>query len=121
MARRRPARDHGCMATTDPARAVIDRVLDLFDRRGLSPCELRVLLMLLGREATLPEIAGALGKPPREIRRAGRRLASRGLVRCHHTGPRAETRLVISASGLATMRALLAAARPTAAEPGPRV
>jgi DNA-binding MarR family transcriptional regulator len=89
---------------------VVDRVLEVFDRRGLSPCELRVLFTLLDREASLAEIAEALGKPASEVTRAGRRLATRGLVRWYHVGAREETRLVITARGLATMRALLAAA-----------
>jgi DNA-binding MarR family transcriptional regulator len=102
------------------ARTVVDRVLGVFDRRGLSPCELRVLLKLLDREASLPEIAEALGKPPSEVTRAGARLATRGLVRWYHVGARGETRLVITARGLATMRALLAAAERGAAQPEPR-
>jgi DNA-binding MarR family transcriptional regulator len=102
--------DHGCMATTTPERTVIDRVLEVFERGGLSPCELRVLLKLLDREASLSEIAEAIGKPSGDVTRAGNRLARRGLVRWYHAGARMETRLVITTDGVATMRALLAAA-----------
>jgi DNA-binding MarR family transcriptional regulator len=108
------------MTTTTQERTVVDRVLEVFDRCGLSPCELRVLLTLLDREASLPEIAEALGKPASEVTRAGRRLATRGLVRWYHVGAREETRLVITARGLATMRTLLAAAERAAAKPEPR-
>jgi DNA-binding MarR family transcriptional regulator len=108
------------MTRTTGARIVVDRVLEVFDRCGLSPCELRVLLTLLDREASLAEIAQALGKAPSEVTRAGRRLATRGLVRWYHVGARQETRLVITARGLATMRALLAAAEPAAENPEPR-
>ena len=109
MAPGRPARNHGCMTTTTQERTVADRVLEVFDRCGLSPCELRVLLTLLDREASLPELAEALGKPASEVTRAARRLATRGLVRWYHVGAREETRLLITARGLATMRPLLAA------------
>ena len=118
MAPGRPARNHGCMTTTTQERTVADRVLEVFDRCGLSPCELRVLLTLLDREASLAEIAEALGKPASEVTRAGRRLATRGLVRWYHVGAREETRLLITARGLATMRPLLAAAERQAAKTG---
>ena len=108
------------MTATKQAWTVVDRVLEVFDRSGLSPCELRVLLTLLDREASLPEIADALGKPPSEVTRAGRRLATRGLVRWYHVGAREETRLVITARGLATMQSLLAAAERAADKPAPR-
>lgn len=120
MARRRAGRNHGCMKKTTTERTVVDQVLEAFDHCGLSPCELRVLLTLIDREASLPEIAEALGKPAGEITRAARRLATRGLVRWYHVGAREETRLVITARGLATMRALLAAAERAAEKPGPR-
>jgi len=108
MALWQAAGNHGCMAITRQERTVIDRVLDVFERRRLSPGELRVLLSLLDREASLSEIAEALGKPPSEISRVGSRLAMRGLVRWYHFGPRMETRLVLTTDGQATMRALLA-------------
>jgi DNA-binding MarR family transcriptional regulator len=105
-----------------PAReqTAIDRVLEVFERRGLSPSEVRVLLKLLDREASLSEIAEALGKRPSEVTRAGRRLATRGLVRWYHVGAREETRLVITADGLATMRMLLAAADRASGETAPQ-
>src|SRR5829696_226319 len=112
MAARRAARHHGCMTRTTEARMVVDRVLEVFDRCGRSPCELRVLLTLLHREASVAEIAEALGKPASEV--------TRGLVRWYHVGDREETRLVTTARGRATMRALLAAAERAAQKPEPR-
>ena len=118
MAWQRAARNHRCMTTTAPT--VLDRVLEVFDHRGLSACELRVLLKLFDREASLSEIAEALGKPPSEVTRAGRRLATRGLVRWYHLGAREESRLVITTGGLATIQALLAAAERAAEEHEPQ-
>jgi DNA-binding MarR family transcriptional regulator len=97
------------------SRTAIDRVLEVFERRGLSPSELRLLLRLLDREASLSELADALGKRPSEMTRVGGRLATRGLIRWCHVGPRGETRLAITEDGAATMSALLAAADRAAA------
>jgi DNA-binding MarR family transcriptional regulator len=92
------------------AGATLDRILELFERRELSATELRVLLALRDREASLPEVAAALHLRPDEITRAGRSLSMRGLIRWHHVGRRTETRLAITSSGLTTVRALLTAA-----------
>jgi DNA-binding MarR family transcriptional regulator len=86
---------------------MIDRVLAVLEQRGLSPTEVRVLLNLLDREASLIELADALGHSPSVITRAGGRLDSRGLVRWFHAAHNKESRLAITADGLATMRALL--------------
>lgn len=102
------------------ATSAIDRVLEVFERRGLSPTELRVLLKLLDRDASLSEIARALGQRPNDITRAGRRLSTRGLVRWYHGGAPKQTQFAITAEGLATMRALLAAADRAAGEGEPR-
>jgi DNA-binding MarR family transcriptional regulator len=97
-------------------RAALDRVLELLRRRRLSATEMRVLLVLLDRKASLTELAEALGQRPVEIRRAGRSLAARGLVRWQHVGRRKETHIEITAEGLATIRALLPAAGRMGAE-----
>jgi DNA-binding MarR family transcriptional regulator len=96
--------------------AVIDRVLAVLEQRGLSPTELRVLLNLFDREASLVDVANALGHPPSVITRAGGGLASRGLVRWFHAAHTKESRLAITSDGLATMRAVLAAAGLAAGE-----
>lgn len=98
------------MGATLGERTGIDRVLEVLERRGLSPSELRVLLCLLDREASLAELAEALGRPLSEVRRSGGRLARRGLVRWYHFGRRDETRLTITRDGRATMQALTAEA-----------
>ena len=97
------------------ARATLDRVLELVERRKLSTTELRVLLALLDRGACLSDLAEALDERPDEITRAGRRLSMRGLIRWHHVGRRKQTRLEITSSGLTTVRALLTAAGATSA------
>jgi DNA-binding MarR family transcriptional regulator len=97
------------------AGATLDRVLELVERRKLSATELRVLLALLDREASLPDLAEALDQSPDEITRAGRSLSMRGLIRWHHVGRRKQSRLEITSSGLTTVRALLTAADATSA------
>jgi hypothetical protein len=69
-----------------------------------------MLLRLVDREAGIPELAEALGQRPGAVRRSGRRLAARGLVRWRHVGPRKETQLAITPAGLTTVQALLTAA-----------
>jgi hypothetical protein len=98
---------HGSFPET--GRAALDRVLELLERTQRSPTELRVLLGLLDREASLPELADALGQGPTEIRRAGQSLAMRGLVRWQHVGRNKQTRLGITATGSAAMRVWLTA------------
>jgi DNA-binding MarR family transcriptional regulator len=97
------------------ARATLDRVLELVERRKLSATELRVLLALVDRGACLSDLAEALDQRPDEITRAGRMLSMRGLIRWHHVGRRKQTRLEITSSGLTTVRALLTAAGATSA------
>lgn len=92
------------------ARATLDRVLELVERRKLSATELRLLLALLDRGACLADLAEALDERPDEISRASRRLSMRGLIRWLHVGRRKQTRLEITSSGLTTVRALLTAA-----------
>jgi DNA-binding MarR family transcriptional regulator len=106
---RRSRTDNGGGSNSRPARAALDRVLELVGRRRLSAAELRLLLRLIDREAGIPELAEALGGRPGDVRRGGRRLAARGLVRWRHVGPRKDTRLAITPTGLTTVQALLTA------------
>jgi DNA-binding MarR family transcriptional regulator len=111
--------DDWCMVQLpirEDQRPALDRVLELFERRELSPTELRMLVALSDREASLSELAGRLGQRPAEIRRAARSMSTRGLVRWYHAGKRKETRLEITARGLITVRALLTAFGPTGDE-----
>ena len=100
-------------------RGAIDRVLAVLEQRGLSPTEVRVLLHLIDREASLVEVASALGHPPTVITRAGGGLDSRGLVRWFHAAHTKESRLAITADGLAVMRRLFAAADTAVGEAPP--
>jgi DNA-binding MarR family transcriptional regulator len=93
-------------AVVAQTRGAIDRVLATLEQRRLSPTEVRVLLHLLDREGSLVEIADALGHPPSVITRAAGGLDSRGLVRWFHAAHTKESRLVITADGLAATRAL---------------
>jgi DNA-binding MarR family transcriptional regulator len=93
-------------STSAAVRTALDRVLELVERRHLSATELRVLFALIDGEASLFELAEALVRRPIEIRRAGRSLAGRGLVRWRHVGVRKATRLTITPAGLATVEAL---------------
>jgi DNA-binding MarR family transcriptional regulator len=97
------------------ARATLDRVLQLLERRKLSATELRVLLALLDRGACLADLAETLDQRPDEITRASRSLSMRGLIRWHHVGRRKQTRVEITSSGLTTVRTLLTAAGATSA------
>ena len=90
------------------ARATVDRVLEVVERCKLSATEIRVLLVLVDRGACLADLAEALDQTPDEITRAGRRLSMRGLIRWHHVGRDEQTRLDITNSGLAAVRALIA-------------
>ena len=85
-------------------------MLATLEQRRLSPTEVRVLLNLLDREGSLVDVADSLGHPPSEITRAAGGLDSRGLVRWFHAAHTKESRLAITADGLAATRALLAAA-----------
>jgi DNA-binding MarR family transcriptional regulator len=88
----------------------LDRVLELVGGRGLSAAELRILVRLVDREASIPELAEALDERPVDVRRCGRRLSARGLVSWRHAGPLKHTQLAITPAGLTTVRALLTAA-----------
>jgi DNA-binding MarR family transcriptional regulator len=110
MARWQAAGNHGGMAVPIHERTEIDQVLEVLERRGLSLGELRVLLALLDREASLAELAEGLDKPVGEVWRSGSRLARRGLVRWYHVGPRDQSRLTITVGGRATVQALTAEA-----------
>jgi DNA-binding MarR family transcriptional regulator len=62
--------------------AELDDPLATLQRGDLSPLELRILLSLTDRDFAQPELAAALGTPPRSIGPAVRHLAARGLIRC---------------------------------------
>ena len=103
------------MRTSRSASTTLDRVLELFERAGLSATEMRVLLALLERrDATIAELAAVLDTRPTEITRAGRRLAMRGLIRWHHGGRPEQALLDGTVAGAQTIETLLAGLGPVA-------
>lgn len=89
---------------------VLDRILELLERRGLSVTEMRVLLALHEREATIADLAEQLGQRSGATWRAGRALSARGLARWHQVGRRRRTAVAITPAGLVTLRPFLTAA-----------
>jgi DNA-binding MarR family transcriptional regulator len=84
----------------------LDRFLESVHREHLSPVDLRVLLRVTDREATVRELADSTGLPPTVLRRASARLVARGLLRRrrrptrHH---RLEVTLATTASGMSAL------------------
>jgi len=95
---------------TSSAEPALDLVLELLERRELSAAELRILLAVFDREATVSELAESLRRDAGEIRRIGARLYARGFLRRRHESSRMETVVGITRAGLATVRPLLSAA-----------
>src|SRR5689334_3686874 len=62
----------------------LDLLLELLERRELSPEELRVLLAVAGGELSLGRLAKTLDKPTRLVRRAAWRLYLAGMLRQRH-------------------------------------
>jgi hypothetical protein len=93
---------------------VLDRILELLERRGLSVTELRVLLALHEREATIADLAEQLGQRSGATWRASRALSARGLARWHQVGRRKKSAVAITAAGLVTIRPFLTAVGPAA-------
>jgi DNA-binding MarR family transcriptional regulator len=93
----------------------LDHVLELVGRRPLSAVEFRLLLGLVERDATVSQLAEALGDDPAEISETGRRLALPGLVRWRRVGSEREVVLGLTAAGLKEVRPLITAASGVAA------
>jgi MarR family len=107
------------MRTSSSASTTLDRVLELFERAGVSATEMRVLLALRDRrDATIAELADVLDTQPTEITRAGRRLAMRGLIRWHHGGTPGQALLDGTVAGAETIDVLLADLGPATAVDG---
>jgi hypothetical protein len=107
--RLRPATERrtGRRASTDA-----DAALDLLERQRLGAGELRILLALADREATISEVARSLRRSPREVRLAAARLYARGLLswmfrRAQDGAGETEEVLGITGTGLVTIRSLL--------------
>jgi DNA-binding MarR family transcriptional regulator len=104
-----PARADG-LSVLAPSISDLDGFLELLERRGLSPTELRVLLAVRDRGLRVEQLAEALSLRPTEVNRAGRRLVIRGLVHRHRVRRRSEATLEPTPAGLATARTFAAAA-----------
>lgn len=89
---------------------VLDRLLELLDGRELSLCEFRVLLGLVERDASVPELARVLGRDASVIQTRGQRLVDRGLLRKRQTRTHDEPLLGLTARGLMELRPLITAA-----------
>lgn len=83
-----------------------DRLLESVHREHLSPLDLRVLLRVTDREATVVGLAESLGQPPSVLRRASARLVARGLLRRRRRRDRhdhMEITLATTASGMSAL------------------
>jgi DNA-binding MarR family transcriptional regulator len=83
-----------------------DRLLESVHREHLSPFDLRVLLRVTDREATLGDLAESMGQPPSVLRRASARLVARGLLRRRRRRNRQhhlEVTLATTASGISAL------------------
>jgi DNA-binding MarR family transcriptional regulator len=91
-------------------RAELADLLELQERSGHSVMELRVLTQLREHEdVTVHELAELLAERPRNVGRAARELAMRGLVRSRYAERREELRLAITPAGVATTQPLVEA------------
>jgi DNA-binding MarR family transcriptional regulator len=86
----------------------LDDLLATLERGELSPTEIRVLLWLAEREATVAELTEALQQRPGALTSVAYRLAMRGLIRRRfESGPRSGFVVAITAAGMLALRPLL--------------
>jgi DNA-binding MarR family transcriptional regulator len=78
----------------------LDRFLELVHREDLSPADLRVLLRVTDREATVRELANSMGQHPAVLTRATTRLVARGLLR-RRRRPTVDRRLEVTLAATA--------------------
>ena len=100
-----------------------DRLLESVHREHLSPLDLRVLLRVTDREATVADLAESLRQPPSVLRRASARLVARGLLRRRRRRDRhdhLEVTLATTASGMSALRRVTQALEPAPTEPSGR-
>jgi DNA-binding MarR family transcriptional regulator len=87
----------------------LDVVLELLERRELSPTELRILLAVGHREAHLGELSSHLEKPKTTVRRDAWRLYLNGMLRQHHDSETNEPVFAITTRGVAALKPLITA------------
>ena len=88
----------------------LDILLELLERRELSPEELRVLLAVAGGELSLGRLAETLRKPTHLVRRAAWRLYLAGMLRQRHDSATQGPAFGITTRGLAAVKPLVTAA-----------
>jgi DNA-binding MarR family transcriptional regulator len=87
---------------------VLDDLLATLELGELSPTEIRVLLWLAEREATVAELTDALQQRPGALTSVAYRLAMRGLIRRRfESGQRSGFVLAITPAGTLALRPLL--------------
>jgi DNA-binding MarR family transcriptional regulator len=79
----------------------LDRFLELLHREDLSPVDVRVLLRVTDREATVRELANSTGQHAAVVRRASTHLVARGLLR-RRRRPTADRRLDVTLAATAS-------------------
>ena len=105
-ARKRPLPMPGDELARRHRSLAFDRLLESVHREHLSPFDLRVLLRVTDREATVVDLAESLGQPPSVLRRASARLVARGLLRRRRRRDRhdhMEITLATTASGMSAL------------------
>ena len=105
-ARKRPLPMPGDELARRHRSLAFDRLLESVHREHLSPFDLRVLLRVTDREATVVGLAESLGQPPSVLRRASARLVARGLLRRRRRRDRhdhMEITLATTASGMSAL------------------
>jgi DNA-binding MarR family transcriptional regulator len=104
--RRRPLSMPGDELARRHRALAFDRLLESVHREHLSPLDLRVLLRVTDREATVVDLTESLGQPPRVLRRASARLVARGLLwrrRRRDRHDHMEVTLATTASGMSAL------------------
>ena len=87
----------------------LDVLLELLERRELSPTELRILLAVGHAEAGLEELSVRLAKPKRAVRRSAWRLYLEGMLSQRNDGASQEPAFAITTRGLAALKPLITA------------
>lgn len=113
--RLRVAPDRRAGEPTPTRRGALDQMLQLLERRRLSPTELRILLAVHDREITASELAETFGQRSLEIRRAAARLYARGLLQWRHDRGHEDATFAITQAGVMTVRPFLTEAATSAA------
>ena len=89
-------------------------MLELLERRRLSPIELRILLALRDGDVAVSGLAESFDRRPEEIRRAAARLYARGLLHWRHDRGRDEPTFAITQAGTIALRPIQIAGSPAA-------